>query len=121
MQERLGNRYWSGPGNPPALQEPGTTAGAELPSGGLVEDQRAWARVEGARTSLQPDVGIDPAPEWDMDIWQLQVGIDRPVRDTGDGVLIGGVTFNYGTVSTDVSGSFGEARSTPRAMASAAA
>ena len=43
-----------------------------------------------------------------MDIWQLQVGIDRPVRDTGDGVLIGGVTFNYGTVSTDVSSSFGD-------------
>ena len=33
----------------PPCKGAGTTAGAELPSGGLVEDQRAWARVEGAR------------------------------------------------------------------------
>ena len=43
-----------------------------------------------------------------MDVWKLQVGMDRLVHETGDGILIAGLTFSYGTVDTDVSSDSGD-------------
>jgi outer membrane autotransporter protein len=43
-----------------------------------------------------------------MDVWMLQVGMDRPVRETGDGILIAGLTFSYGTVDSNVSSGSGD-------------
>ena len=97
-------------------------AGAtELPSGGLVEDSRAWARVEGSTAVLAPDVGTTATPDVRPARRKLQVGIDRPVKEIDDGMLVGGLTFNYGTVDTDVAVATATAASTPRATASAAA
>ena len=83
MQERIGNRYWNGAGNPAGLDGSVAEGDTTLPSGGLVEDRRAWARIEGvagqprSRTSTSAD-----GPNYDMDVWKLQVGMDRPVRPT---------------------------------------
>ena len=106
MQERIGNRYWTGAGNRGRQAE--RRGRHDLPSGGLVEDRRAWARVEGSRVGLQPDVDFGDEPDYDLDVWKLQVGIDRPVHETDDGVLIAGLTFSYGTVDADVSSDAGD-------------
>ena len=103
MQERLGNRYWSGRGNPSGFE---TSPGAG-DTGSFVEDQRAWVRLNGGWNHLGPDVpsGSD---DWDIDTWQLQVGFDRPVWESDDGILVGGVTFHYGQADTDVSSPYGD-------------
>ena len=96
---RSGSATATGPA--PAIRRawrPVAEGDTTLPSGGLVEDRRAWARIEGRRSSLQPDVEFGDDPDYDLDVWKLQVGIDRPVREIDDGVLIAGLTFSYGTV-----------------------
>ena len=95
MQERIGNRAWSGAG---------------LGTDGSVEDKRAWARVEATNGQLEPDVSNDDAPRYDLQTTRLQVGIDRPVGNVQGGTLIGGATFTYGTVDNDVASDFGDGK-----------
>ncbi|HRO13242.1 autotransporter outer membrane beta-barrel domain-containing protein, partial [Amaricoccus sp.] len=87
MQERIGNRRW---------QEAGA-------SGGLTEDRRAWARIEGSRSRIEPDSELVDDARYDLDVWKLQLGIDRPVRETEGGLLVAGLTAGYGTVAADIS------------------
>ncbi len=105
MQERVGNRYWTGSGNPAAV---GGMAGDGGASGGTSDNRRAWARIEGSRVGLQPDGDLIGTADYAMDVWKLQVGVDGAVRETDDGVVIGGLTFTYGKVSTDVTAEAGD-------------
>jgi fibronectin-binding autotransporter adhesin len=63
--------------------------------------------MDGSWGHLEPDAptGDD---DWDIDTWQLQVGFDRPVHESDDGLLVGGITFNYGEADTDVSSFYGD-------------
>ncbi|MFO1208401.1 MAG: autotransporter-associated beta strand repeat-containing protein [Amaricoccus sp.] len=108
MQQRIGNRYWSGPGSP-ADVEPAN--GVAVPPDGFAEDKRAWARLDASNGRLEPDVSDNDTPSYDLQTVKLQVGIDRPVREMDDGsLLVGGATFNYGTVDNDVSSDFGDGK-----------
>ena len=76
----------------------------------------AWSRTaapgRGSRahgSASSPTSSSATGPEYDMDVWKLQVGIDRPVRETGRRHRsIAGLTFSYGTVDTDVSSGSGD-------------
>ncbi len=94
MQERIGNRFWGG-------------AGVLTDGVGPVDDRGVWARIDGGRSHLEPDVATG-SDAWDIDGWGLQVGIDRPVWGNDDGLLVGGVSFHYGQVDTDVSSAYGD-------------
>ncbi|MBP7000598.1 autotransporter-associated beta strand repeat-containing protein [Amaricoccus sp.] len=108
MQERLGNRYWKDAGAPAGLATQAAPTDVQLAGGAVVEQRRAWARIEGTHANLEPDVEVGRRPTFDMDIWRLQVGIDREVREIENGVLIGGLTFTAGSVDTDVSSPDGD-------------
>ncbi|MBP7240455.1 autotransporter-associated beta strand repeat-containing protein [Amaricoccus sp.] len=110
MQERIGNRYWKAGGNPEALAGQVMAGDRPLGGGGLVEERRAWARIEGTRASLEPDAALGTRPTFDMDVWKVQVGIDREVREVGNGLLVGGLSFSAGSVDTDVSSRDGHGR-----------
>lgn len=112
LQQRLGNRYWSGAGNGTLSQGdgPGTIEPAPQPSEGgptLVEGGGVWARVEGAHQSFDPRTSTSSA-DYDLDTWKFQGGLDKQLYESGSGTLMGGITAQYGKASADVSSVFGD-------------
>jgi outer membrane autotransporter protein len=63
--------------------------------------------VAASHVRLTPDVDLVGSPRDDLDVWQLQVGLDRPVGATEGGTLIAGATFSYGGVDTRVASGAG--------------
>jgi fibronectin-binding autotransporter adhesin len=97
LQQRVGNRTWG---------EGATPQGADLPGEGPVDGKAIWARIQAAHSQLDPDVSTT-ATAYDVTIWKLQAGVDGMLHEGGAGMLIGGLTAHYGTVSSDVSSLFG--------------
>jgi fibronectin-binding autotransporter adhesin len=97
LQQRVGNRTWG---------EGATAQGADVPGQGPVDGKAIWARIQAAHSQLDPDVSTTAAA-YDVSIWKLQAGLDGMLHEGGAGMLIGGLTAHYGTVSSDVSSLFG--------------
>jgi fibronectin-binding autotransporter adhesin len=97
LQQRVGNRTWG---------EGATAQGADVPGQGPVDGKAIWARIQAAHSQLDPDVSTTAAA-YDVSIWKLQAGLDGVLHEGGAGMLIGGLTAHYGTVSSDVSSLFG--------------
>ncbi|TIN18077.1 MAG: autotransporter outer membrane beta-barrel domain-containing protein, partial [Mesorhizobium sp.] len=97
LQQRLGNRSWT-------IEAQGAD--------GISDDVRAeagiglWGRIEGTSGSYDPESSTT-ATTYDTSTWRLQTGADMLLSDSTAGQLIGGVAFQYGTVSADVSSMFG--------------
>ncbi|WP_287272439.1 autotransporter outer membrane beta-barrel domain-containing protein [Mesorhizobium sp.] len=97
LQQRLGNRSWTV-----------EAQGAD----GVSDDVRAeagiglWGRIEGTSGSYDPE-NSTTGTTYDTSTWKLQTGADMLLSDSAAGQLIGGVAFQYGTVSADVSSLFG--------------
>ncbi|RWC99206.1 MAG: autotransporter outer membrane beta-barrel domain-containing protein [Mesorhizobium sp.] len=97
LQQRLGNRSWTV-----------EAQGAD----GVSDDVRAeagiglWGRIEGTSGSYDPQ-NSTTATSYDTSTWRLQTGADMLLSDSAAGQLIGGVAFQYGTLSADVSSLFG--------------
>ena len=80
LQERVGNRSWS-----------------EESSSGLyqraIEGTGMWAKVDGNTGTFQPKLTSNDETRYDMDFWQLQVGVETPlVCLSNNSVFIGGIT-----------------------------
>ncbi|WP_309085982.1 autotransporter-associated beta strand repeat-containing protein [Chelativorans sp.] len=97
LQQRVGNRSWGSSATP---------QGADVPDAGPIDSKAIWARIEAAHTEFAPETSTTGA-DYDAAVWKLQAGVDGPVRETDAGVLIGGITVHYGTVTSDVSSVFG--------------
>ncbi|MBB3148398.1 fibronectin-binding autotransporter adhesin [Phyllobacterium trifolii] len=97
LQQRVGNRTWG---------EGATPQGADLPGQGPVDGKAIWARIQAAHSQLDPKVSTT-ATDYDVSTWKLQAGVDGLLHEDGAGMLIGGLTVHYGTVSSDVSSLFG--------------
>lgn len=97
LQQRLGNRSWTveAQGADGVSDEVKAEAGIGL-----------WGRIEGTSGSYDPRNSTTTA-SYDTSTWKLQTGADMLLSDTAAGQLIGGVAFQYGTVSADVSSLFG--------------
>ncbi|UXN58545.1 autotransporter outer membrane beta-barrel domain-containing protein (plasmid) [Phyllobacterium zundukense] len=111
MQQRIGNRYWAGAGGAMIAEGdgPGTPEAAPLPSEGgtaTIDAGAIWARIDGAHSRVDPDRSTTQA-EYDYNTWRLQSGLDGKLYENQSGTLMGGVTFQYGEISTDVSSLFG--------------
>ncbi|WP_167514663.1 autotransporter outer membrane beta-barrel domain-containing protein [Mesorhizobium intechi] len=97
LQQRLGNRSWTV-----------EAQGAD----GVSDDVKAeagiglWGRIEGASGSYDPQSSTT-GTTYDSSTWRLQTGADMLLSDSAAGQFIGGVVFQYGTVSADVSSVFG--------------
>ncbi|ESY76893.1 hypothetical protein X739_33470 [Mesorhizobium sp. LNHC220B00] len=97
LQQRLGNRSWTveAQGAEGISDEMNAEAGIGL-----------WGRIEGTSGSYDPESSTT-GTTYNTSTWRLQTGADTLLSDSAAGQLIGGVAFQYGTVSADVSSVFG--------------
>ena len=66
-----------------------------------------WARIDGAHSRVDPDRSTTQT-DYDYNTWRLQSGLDGKLYENQSGTLMGGVTFQAGEISTDVSSLFGK-------------
>nr|WP_281408365.1 autotransporter outer membrane beta-barrel domain-containing protein [Mesorhizobium sp. B2-4-4] len=94
LQQRVGNRSWVG-----------AAQGAD--EIGSVPTQNAiWARIEGAHTRQSPE-SATTVSDYDVTTWRLESGVDGLLYEDATGILLGGVSFHYGTASSDISSIYG--------------
>ncbi|WP_114953406.1 autotransporter-associated beta strand repeat-containing protein [Sphingosinicella terrae] len=85
LQERAGNRRWSG----------FTASGIGL-----------WSRMEATRH--RPDAAVSTsATDLNASTWSLQVGLDAPLLDETAGTLVAGMNVRYGQADGRVRSQFG--------------
>ncbi|EJC67117.1 outer membrane autotransporter barrel domain-containing protein [Rhizobium leguminosarum bv. viciae WSM1455] len=66
-----------------------------------------WTRMDGTHSHFEPETSTS-GTEYDVDSWTMQAGVDGMLRESGAGVLIGGVSFHVDTASADISSRFGK-------------
>ncbi|WP_245409162.1 autotransporter outer membrane beta-barrel domain-containing protein [Shinella sp. WSJ-2] len=96
LQQRLGNRSWSS----------GTTVATSAANADGA-GRGMWGRILGRQVSIDPRRSTTGA-NYDVDIWQLQGGADGELYSGDAGDLVLGFSGRYGTVSADVSSTFGD-------------
>jgi len=96
LQQRVGNRSWSGTG----FVETGK------PADGTIEGNGVWSRIEAVHGNFNPKTSTSGA-EYEVDLWKLQAGVDGLLYEGEAGRLIGGISVHYGTISSDIASIFG--------------
>ncbi|WP_181181039.1 autotransporter-associated beta strand repeat-containing protein [Mesorhizobium sp. B2-4-3] len=94
LQQRVGNRSWTG-----------ASQGADE-IGSVPAQSAIWARIEGAHTRQSPQ-SATTVSDYDVTTWKLQSGIDGLLYEDATGILLGGLTFHYGTASSGISSIYG--------------
>ncbi|RUU04852.1 autotransporter outer membrane beta-barrel domain-containing protein, partial [Mesorhizobium sp. USDA-HM6] len=94
LQQRVGNRSWTG-----------ASQGADE-IGSVPMQSAIWARIEAAHTRQSPQ-SATTVSDYDVTTWRLQSGIDGLLYEDATGILLGGLTFHYGTASSDISSIYG--------------
>ncbi|TIS51156.1 autotransporter outer membrane beta-barrel domain-containing protein [Mesorhizobium sp.] len=94
LQQRVGNRSWTG-----------ASQGADE-IGSVPTQSAIWARIEAAHTKQSPE-SATTVSDYNVTIWKLQSGIDGLLYEDATGILLGGLTFHYGTASSDISSIYG--------------
>ncbi|WP_214473768.1 autotransporter outer membrane beta-barrel domain-containing protein [Mesorhizobium sp. dw_380] len=94
LQQRLGNRSWVG-----------AAQGADE-IGSVPAQNAIWARIEGAHTRQSPETATTLS-DYDVTTWKLESGLDGLLYEDAAGILLGGVSFHYGTASSDISSIYG--------------
>src|SRR5690606_10607504 len=90
LQQRVGNRFWSGNGAKVVSQEADMIE-EQAPvaeSGPFMEGRGIWGGIEGAHANIEPDVSATGAA-LDYSQWNLQAGVDLPLAENDAGMLIG--------------------------------
>lgn len=111
LQERVGNRYWSGAsagqitqgdgsGVTEALLQPDVTT--SLTDYGLF-----WSKVTGSTGRLTPS-GSTTGNKTRLNTWSFTAGLDNQLYENESGRLIGGVWFEYGRINAGVSSAYGD-------------
>ncbi|MBR0895930.1 autotransporter outer membrane beta-barrel domain-containing protein [Bradyrhizobium tropiciagri] len=107
MQERVGNRYWGGNGNPSeAMARMGVTPAATSDSSWT--QSAFWGRVEGGQTSLRPSNTTGSTTN--SDDFKAQAGLDGLALENNYGRLIVSLTLQYGLTTAYVNSFFGNGR-----------
>ncbi|MBX3598323.1 MAG: autotransporter outer membrane beta-barrel domain-containing protein [Rhizobiaceae bacterium] len=109
LQQRVGNRYWSGNGAGVAAQGADAVGEPPMELAGVpaVEGRGVWGRIELAHRSLVSNDSITDTDYSTYD-FKMQTGIDVPLSERETGTLLGGVTLQYARASADVSSYFGD-------------
>ena len=107
LQQRVGNRYWSGAGAGVISQ--GADAIAEAAPMGdapYVDGRGFWGRIEGSHVGIDPRTSTS-GTNYDFDTFRMQAGLDGLLHENNSGTLVGGMTVHYGHMSADVSSASG--------------
>ncbi|WP_082407494.1 autotransporter outer membrane beta-barrel domain-containing protein [Mesorhizobium sp. 1M-11] len=110
LQQRTGNRYWSGAGANVVAE--GADAPAENPAPDGVtptsqEGRGIWGRIEGAHNSIDPAFSSS-GTTYDQNIFRLQSGLDLLLTENEAGRLLGGIAMHYVHGKTDVTAPSGD-------------
>lgn len=104
FQQRIGNSYMPNAGrssdgyvNP----EPAADVGPEP-----VKLANFWTRIEGATGHYEGK--SDTGTEYDLDRYRVQVGIDGRLGESEDGILIAGISAQYGHADADLESDSGD-------------
>lgn len=98
LQQRVGNRSWSGSGDTTNVLDPGN---GQFGVGGV------WSRIEAAHARDELDT-TSGSTRYDSSLWRLQAGIDGALHQSRQGILVGGAYLDYGTIRADVASRFGD-------------
>ncbi len=104
LRQRVGNRFWGGATNPVIEQDAGTIATPLVSSGeaGAVVGGRAvWGRIEGAHNRFEANRSTSGMKQ-DINSFILQTGVDGQFYEGEAGLLIGGITGQYGKAHSDI-------------------
>uniref|UniRef100_UPI00333E3DBB autotransporter family protein n=1 Tax=Castellaniella defragrans TaxID=75697 RepID=UPI00333E3DBB len=93
LQQRVGNRYWSGAG---AAQAGTGRARGVAPDGAdtLVDGNGVWMRIENGHSRIQPRSSTSHT-DFGQNTFRIQAGVDGRLAENSDGTLIGGAFFQY--------------------------
>ncbi len=95
LQQRIGDRM---------LSSDFQTVSDGSAGGAADEIEGVWLRTEGLHGRLTANDGTVDTSH-DYDIWRVQGGLDGALYDGSNGRLIGGLTAQFGTMSSDLSSS----------------
>ncbi|CEJ12344.1 Outer membrane protein IcsA autotransporter precursor [bacterium YEK0313] len=97
LQQRVGNRTWSG----------GETTVSPAGEGWAAFDRQGlWGRIEGAHSRFSPAASTS-GTGFTSNLWRAQIGLDGRLVEANAGSLIAGVTAHYGEISAQVASLFG--------------
>lgn len=92
LRERVGNREWS-------TQEKESNASRN----------GVWGWTQGRHSHNEPKHSTTGA-EQDINVWRMQVGIDRQIAGNQQGELVAGVNASYGYANSDIDSVFGHGK-----------
>ncbi|MFQ0815642.1 hypothetical protein AVM02_09020 [Brucella anthropi] len=111
LQERVGNRYWTGASARQIAQGDGPGAGEVVPEPGvttaLTDYGLFWSKVSGSYGRLAPS-DSSTGNTANVDTWTFTAGVDNQLYENEAGRFIGGVWFEYGRINTRVSSPYGD-------------
>ncbi|PYE89002.1 outer membrane autotransporter protein [Phyllobacterium leguminum] len=108
LQQRVGNRYWSGAANPVIAQGDGPAEATPAPEAGAATETATtvWGRIEGSHGRFEPE--STTGSKYDVDTYKMQAGVDGKLYENEAGSVIGGVTVHYGNAKADISSGSGD-------------
>lgn len=104
LQQRVGNRFWSGAGNRGVSQGADTIQyyAPAKEAGVHNDDNGIWGRIEDAHNKLDPKFSSS-GTDYSQNVFRMQAGADMVLTEEAGGKLIGGVFAHYVHGKTKVS------------------
>lgn len=110
LQERVGNRYWSGAGARQIQQGDGPGLGEVIPQPDinttLTDYGLFWSKISGSYGRFTP-ANSTTGNKSTVNTWTFTAGMDNQLYENEAGHFIGGVWLDYGRINTRVSSYYG--------------
>ena len=97
LQQRVGNRFWSGKGNRVIAQGADAVAtpyAAAEEAATRTDGNGVWGRIEGAHDHIEPRSSTS-STDFDQNRLKMQAGVDGLLSESENGSLIGGLFVHY--------------------------
>lgn len=110
LQQRTGNRVWTGNGNRVVTQGTdtiGSSYAAPDEAGAVINGNGVWGRIEGSHNHMEPRFSTSDT-NYDQNVFKMQAGIDGMLTETEKGKLIGGFTVHYAHGKTKTNSAHGD-------------
>jgi outer membrane autotransporter protein len=117
LQQRVGNRYWSGASNRTIEQGDGPSPSDAAPypdSGVMIDNNGVWARVSGSHSRVDTNMTTTQARQ-KVNAIVLQSGLDGMFYEGETGKLVGGINGNYGRATSTITSVHGNGKVTTEA------
>ena len=109
LQQRVGNRYWSGAANPVIEQGADALGTPLVPADAAIDAHGIWGRIEGAHNRFEANRSTS-AMKQDVDTFIMQAGVDGQFYEGESGKLIGGITGQYGKANSKITSDHGDGK-----------